>query len=201
MILEKVNDIISGVKSLFAKQRIILFFRRSSYDKAESVRRCSFLYFNGRALIVLDWQFWIHLALAILGTAYFLYSYLKEKKIYQLLFVIWIPLTLLTYVCKKQWQILILGGIQLVFFILVIYFLFRNPGKKSAMQSTLEQLDAFGAEATDASDAGDAAHAAAPDESEISNDVDGATEAADNNVADAEAADAQSEENPDSYKE
>ena len=62
----------------------------------------------------MNWQFWIHLALAVLGTAYFLYSYLKEKKIYQLLFVIWIPLTLLTYVCKKQWQVLLLGGIQLI---------------------------------------------------------------------------------------
>ena len=118
----------------------------------------------------MEWQFWIHLALAILGTAYFLYSYLKEKKIYQLLFVIWIPLTLLTYVCKKQWQILLLGGIQLVFFILVIYFLFRNPGKKSAMQSTLDQLDAFGAETTDASDADDADNATVSDDAETAED-------------------------------
>ena len=147
-------------------------------------------YFNRKALIVLEWQFWIHLALAILGTAYFLYSYLKEKKVYQLLFVIWIPLTLLTYVCKQQWQILILGGIQLIFFILVIYFLFRNPGKKNAMQSTLEKLDAYGAETTDASD--DAA--AAED----------ANETTDNGAADTEAAavsdDVQAEESSDTDK-
>lgn len=147
-------------------------------------------YFNRKALIVLEWQFWIHLALAILGTAYFLYSYLKEKKVYQLLFVIWIPLTLLTYVCKQQWQILILGGIQLIFFILVIYFLFRNPGKKNAMQSTLEKLDAYGAETTDASD--DAA--AAED----------ANETTGNDAADTEAAavsdDVQAEESSDTDK-
>ena len=147
-------------------------------------------YFNRKALIVLEWQFWIHLALAILGTAYFLYSYLKEKKVYQLLFVIWIPLTLLTYVCKQQWQILILGGIQLIFFILVIYFLFRNPGKKNAMQSTLEKLDAYGAETTDASD--DAA--AAEDVNETT----------DSGAADTEAAavsdDVQAEESSDTDK-
>lgn len=150
----------------------------------------SSLYFNRKALIVLEWQFWIHLALAILGTAYFLYSYLKEKKVYQLLFVIWIPLTLLTYVCKQQWQILILGGIQLIFFILVIYFLFRNPGKKNAMQSTLEKLDAYGAETTDASD--DAA--AAKDVNETT----------DSGAADTEAAavsdDVQAEESSDTDK-
>ena len=149
----------------------------------------------------MNWQFWIHLALAVLGTAYFLYSYLKEKKIYQLLFVIWIPLTLLTYVCKKQWQVLRLGGIQLVFFILVIYFLFRNPGKKNAMQSTLDQLDAFSAETTDVSDTDGAVDA---DESEIPDDVDNTTETTDNSAADAETAedpaDTQAEEDSDSDK-
>ena len=149
----------------------------------------------------MNWQFWLHLALAFLGTAYFLYSYLKEKKIYQLLFVIWIPLTLLTYVCKKQWQVLLLGGIQLVFFILVIYFLFRNPGKKNAMQSTLDQLDAFGAETTDVSDTDGAVDA---DESEIPDDVDNTTETTDNSAADAETAedpaDTQAEEDSDSDK-
>ena len=108
------------------------------------------------------------------------------------MFVIWIPLTLLTYVCKKQWQVLLLGGIQLVFFILVIYFLFRNPGKKNAMQSTLDQLDAFGSETTDVSDADDAA------------DADDATETADDTAADAEpseaSADTQAEEDSDSDK-
>lgn len=152
----------------------------------------------------MEWQFWIHLALAILGTAYFLYSYLKEKKIYQLLFVIWIPLTLLTYVCKKQWQVLLLGGIQLVFFILVIYFLFRNPGKKNAMQSTLDQLDAFGAETTDASDADDADNATVSDDAETPDNTDDASETADNSTADAETAedpaDTQAEEDSDSDK-
>ncbi|MDD6237106.1 MAG: hypothetical protein PUB00_06970 [Clostridiales bacterium] len=150
----------------------------------------------------MNWQFWIHLALAILGTAYFLYSYLKEKKIYQLLFVIWIPLTLLTYVCKQQWQILILGGIQLIFFILVIYFLFRNPGKKSAMQSTLDQLDAYGVETTDASDTA-GVDTAASDDAEALDNTDDEIEATDGG-ADTETAevsdDAQAEESSDADK-
>lgn len=150
----------------------------------------------------MNWQFWIHLALAILGTAYFLYSYLKEKKIYQLLFVIWIPLTLLTYVCKQQWQILILGGIQLIFFILVIYFLFRNPGKKSAMQSTLDQLDAYGVETTDASDAA-GVDTAVSDDAEALDNTDDEIEATDGG-ADTETAgasdEAQAEESSDADK-
>ena len=98
----------------------------------------------------LNWQFWIHLALAILGTVYFLYSFLKEKKVYQILFVIWIPITLLTYVCKRQWQILILGGIQLIFFVLVLFFLFRNPAKKKGVAEAVEQEPIASGETIDA---------------------------------------------------
>ncbi len=98
----------------------------------------------------LNWQFWLHLALAILGTLYFLYSFLKEKKVYQILFVIWIPITLLTYVCKRQWQILILGGIQLIFFVLVLFFLFRNPAKKKGVAEAVEQEPIASGEAMEA---------------------------------------------------
>lgn len=54
-------------------------------------------------------QFWIHLALVVIGIAYFLYSYIKERNLYQLLFVIWIPLTMLTYVSKNRVYLTILG--------------------------------------------------------------------------------------------
>ena len=87
-------------------------------------------------------QFWIHLALVILGVAYFLYSYIKERKLYQLLFVIWIPLTLLTYLSKNKVYLIVLGIVQLIFFFLVIYFLFRNPDKKKENdQSIAENTD------------------------------------------------------------
>lgn len=92
-------------------------------------------------------QFWIHLALVVVGIAYFLYSYIKEKKLYQLLFVIWIPLTLLTYVSKNKTYLIILGVVQLIFFVLVIYFLFRNPGRKKAgYRSVIDRLEGYGEE-------------------------------------------------------
>lgn len=88
----------------------------------------------------------IHIILVVLGVAFFLYSFIKEKRIYQLLFVIWIPLTLLNRVFHERWQLWTLGIIQLIFFVLVIYFLFRNPARKKGMADVLEQLDSYGAE-------------------------------------------------------
>ena len=86
-----------------------------------------------------------------------------------------------------------------------LYFLFRNPGKKSTMQSTLDQLDAFGAETTDASDADDADNATVSDDAETPDNTDDASETADNGTADAETAeapaDAPLEENSDPDKE
>lgn len=86
-----------------------------------------------------------HIILAVLGTAWFLYCFIKERKIYQLLFVVWIPLTLLTYVSKNRTFLTVLGIVQLLFFILVIYFLFRNPNrKKGGYQQMLQELDSYG---------------------------------------------------------
>lgn len=86
----------------------------------------------------------VHIILAVLGTAWFLYSFIKERKIYQLLFVIWIPLTLLTYVSTNRIFLTVLGIVQLLFFILVIYFLFRNPNReKDDCQQMLEELDGY----------------------------------------------------------
>ena len=124
-------------------------------------------------------QFWIHLALAVLGIAYFLYSYIKERKIYQLLFVIWIPLTLLTYLSKNKIYLLVLGIVQLAFFFLVIYFLFRNPNKKKGTyQSMLEQLDSYGKETEQPQDTESAEEAAEAAEAEPAADAAVAAEAA-----------------------
>lgn len=99
-------------------------------------------------------QFWIHLALVVIGIAYFLYSYIKERNLYQLLFVIWIPLTMLTYVSKNRVYLTILGIVQLLFFVLVIFFLFRRPRRKdSGYQSVIDQLDSYGAQEASQSEA------------------------------------------------
>ena len=86
-----------------------------------------------------------HIILAVLGTAWFLYSFIRERKVYQLLFVVWIPLTLLTYVSKNKTFLTVLGIVQLLFFILVIYFLFRNPNRrKGGYRQMLKELDSYG---------------------------------------------------------
>ena len=90
-----------------------------------------------------------HIILAVLGTAWFLYSFIRERKVYQLLFVFWIPLTLLTYVSKNKTFLTVLGIVQLLFFILVIYFLFRSPNRrKGGYRQMLKELDSYGRDST-----------------------------------------------------
>ncbi len=87
---------------------------------------------------------WIHAAIAAAGTIFFLLSYLKHKQIYQLLFVIWFPITLLNYVSSNKVYVYILGAVQFLLFLAVLFFLFRRQG--GSMKNTLEQLDAIGKE-------------------------------------------------------
>lgn len=44
----------------------------------------------------------VHLALVVIGIAYFYILTSMRETSYQLLFVIWIPLTMLTYVSKNR---------------------------------------------------------------------------------------------------
>lgn len=95
-------------------------------------------------------QFWTHLVLVIIGMAFFLYSFIKQRKTYQLLFVIWLPLTLLSYLSTNKVYLTVQGAIELIFFFLVIFFLFRNPNrKKVGYRAMLEELDRYGTEASE----------------------------------------------------
>lgn len=108
-------------------------------------------------------QFWTHVVLVLLGMAYFLYSFTKQKRVYQILFVIWMPLTLLTYLSTNETYLTILGIAELIFFLLVIFFLFRRPkGSKGGYQSMLDKLDSYGNE--DAPDASAETETAAAEE-------------------------------------
>ncbi|MEG0691773.1 MAG: hypothetical protein RR444_01695 [Oscillospiraceae bacterium] len=71
---------------------------------------------------------WLHLVLAGMITLYFLFRYIKDKQIYELLFVIWVPSTLLQYVTTNPTFIRCLGIFQMIMFILVIYFMFKKRG-------------------------------------------------------------------------
>lgn len=87
-------------------------------------------------------NFWVHLVIAVLLTVYFLFRFIKDRHIYQILFVLWVPATLLTYVpaiAESNVFRLILGGYQLVMFILVIFFMFRrNPKQAAAMRAAVK---------------------------------------------------------------
>ncbi len=68
----------------------------------------------------------LHVILAIIITVYFLFRFIKEKQIYELLFVIWVPSTLLQYVSTNTMFIRGLGIFQVILFILVVYFMFKK---------------------------------------------------------------------------
>lgn len=71
---------------------------------------------------------WLHIVLAVILTGYFLFKFIKDRYTYELLFVIWIPSTLLPYLTNNQTYIRIIGIAQVVMFILVIFFMFRKRG-------------------------------------------------------------------------
>lgn len=84
---------------------------------------------------------WVHIPLVILITAYFLFRFIKDKQIYELLFVIWAPITLLTYVSTDPVFVKVVGIIQVVLFILVIFFMFKRRGYRQ--KKTAEILAKF----------------------------------------------------------
>lgn len=71
---------------------------------------------------------WVHIVLAVVITVYFLSRYIKDKQLYELLFVIWVPSTLVQYILKSPTGLRILGIFQIIMFLLVIYFMFKRRG-------------------------------------------------------------------------
>lgn len=71
---------------------------------------------------------WLHIILAILITAYFLFRFIKDRYVYEMLFVIWVPSTLLPYVVTDVTINRFIGIGQIVLFILVVYFMFKKRG-------------------------------------------------------------------------
>ena len=87
-------------------------------------------------------NFTVHLVLAVLLTACFLFRFIKDRHIYQLPFVLWVPSTLLTYlplIAENRTLRLVLGGFQLVMFVLVVFFMFRrNPKRAAAVRAAMK---------------------------------------------------------------
>lgn len=70
---------------------------------------------------------WVHLGLAVLLTAYFAFRFWRDRQLYQLLFVIWVPSTLLAYVSTNAAFRVVLAAFQIIMFLLVLFFMFRKP--------------------------------------------------------------------------
>ncbi len=72
------------------------------------------------------WPIIIHVAVVLIITAFFVISYIRQRYLYQLLFAIWAPTTLLRYLSNNRIYLIVLGIVQVFMFILVIVSLFRS---------------------------------------------------------------------------
>ena len=72
-------------------------------------------------------NFWVHLAIAVVLMAYFAFRFYKDRRTYQMLFIIWIPSTLLTYLWNNSVYRICLAAFQAVMFVLVLVFMFKKP--------------------------------------------------------------------------
>ena len=68
----------------------------------------------------------IHIAAVVVITALFIIGYIRQRYLYQLLFAIWVPTTLLRYLSNNKIYLIVLGVVQLLMFFLVIFALFRG---------------------------------------------------------------------------
>lgn len=75
----------------------------------------------------------IHSILVAILFLFFIVSYLKQKRAYQLVFSVWVLSTLLKYVSDDKIFTTTLGVVQLLFFVVAIFMLFRtkNSGVKN----------------------------------------------------------------------
>lgn len=85
--------------------------------------------------------FSLHVGIVVVLTAYFIYRFIKEHHIYEFLFILWIPSTMLRYVSSDPMFLRVLGISQCLFFILVIFFMFKR--RNAARRRTAEILASY----------------------------------------------------------
>lgn len=87
---------------------------------------------------------WIHIIAVIAIVIYSGYSFLKQKRVYHIIIVIWALLTLLNYVNVDPIVLKAAGVAQIIMFIIVVYLMFRR--RHQSRMSTLELLAQMSAE-------------------------------------------------------
>ncbi|MDK2802400.1 MAG: hypothetical protein KFW09_03385 [Oscillospiraceae bacterium] len=84
--------------------------------------------------------FYLHMILIVVAMIFFLFEYKKEKKIYQLILLIWIPFSGLRYISDNRIFLIGVGIFQFILFGLMLFFLFKE--KKSALDKSSENKQA-----------------------------------------------------------
>lgn len=68
----------------------------------------------------------VHTILVAVLFLFFVVSYIKQRRSYQIVFAVWVLTTLLKYVSDGKTFTIVLGIAQIIFFIVAIFMLFRN---------------------------------------------------------------------------
>ncbi len=79
--------------------------------------------------------FYLHMILIVVAMIFFLFEYKKERKIYQLILLIWIPFSGLRYISDNRIFLIAVGVLQFILFGLMLFFLFKQKKSKSDKSS------------------------------------------------------------------
>lgn len=94
---------------------------------------------------------WLHISFILLFTIYFIFKYTKDRLLYELIFIFWAPSTLLTYVISNRTALLVLGILQVICFIVIVFLMFKKRG--GHLMQTYKKLAELNAEEAQTRDA------------------------------------------------
>lgn len=81
----------------------------------------------------------IYATIAAVLTVFFLLSYLKQKRPFQLAFAIWVPSTLLQYISNNRMFYNILSVVEILMFLGVLFLLYQDQKKQKEIQKQNEE--------------------------------------------------------------
>ena len=86
----------------------------------------------------------IYASIAAVLTVFFAISYIKQKKLFQLAFAIWIPSTLLQFLSNNRTYFNILSVVEILLFSGVIFLLLKERKKEKAAvaEEDTDEVDA-----------------------------------------------------------
>ena len=86
----------------------------------------------------------IYASIVAVLTVFFAISYIKQKKLFQLAFAIWIPSTLLQFLSNNRTYFNILSVVEILLFVGVIFLLWkeRKKEKAAAAEQQADEVDA-----------------------------------------------------------